>query len=308
MGGLTVDSIVRAFYEMAFKVAFMEKRADEFQDFFSSIMEKRHPQDFIRTRPWGSFGDRKNDGYLRSERTLFQVYGPNELRETDTVRKIEEDFLGALPHWQQYFDRWVFVHNSKDGLSPGVVEKLLELGKQHSQIVVLPWGFEELRQKTFELTEVNLASLLGAVPARSDLQAVSFDELELVLRHIESNYVPLPDETRAVPPGKIEANGLSEAVRTLLMAGMRASHRVAEFFSKYHDPILGVRVASAFRFQYQKLRDQTLLPDDIFSELQSFAGGRPPNPPRRQAAALTVLAYLFETCDIFERPREGVEV
>lgn len=304
-----MDSFVRAYFELAFKAAFIEKRADEFQDFFSSIMEKRHPQDFIRTRPWGSSGDRKNDGYLRSERTLFQVYGPSAVREAITVRKIEEDFLGALPHWRQYFDKWVFVHNShpKDGLSPGIVAKLLELGEQHSEIVVLPWGFEELRQKSFELTEVNLASLLGAVPSRSDLQAVSFDELELVLRHIESNYVPLPDETRAVPPGKIEANGLSEAVRTLLMAGMRASHRVAEFIGKYHDPILGVRVAHAFRSQYQKLRDQSLLPDDIFSELQLFAGGRQPNPPQRQAAALTVLAYLFETCDIFERPREGVE-
>lgn len=110
-----MDSLRRAYYEMAFENAYLKKGGNGFQDFFSEIMEKCHPSDFQRVRPWGNIGDRKNDGYLRSGRTLFQVYAPNEMSANEAIAKIQEDFNGALPYWQQYFDKWVFVHNSKNG-------------------------------------------------------------------------------------------------------------------------------------------------------------------------------------------------
>ena len=50
---------------MSFELRYLKARADEFQDFFASIMEKRYPSDFMKVRPWGNVGDRKNDGYLR---------------------------------------------------------------------------------------------------------------------------------------------------------------------------------------------------------------------------------------------------
>jgi hypothetical protein len=68
-------------------------------------MSKAYPGDFIPCRPWGNVGDRKNDGYLKSERILFQVYAPNEMKMAETVKKIEEDFTEALPYWQKDFDR-----------------------------------------------------------------------------------------------------------------------------------------------------------------------------------------------------------
>lgn len=119
-----MDQFRRSYYEIVFKNLYLEKDGNEFQDFFSEIMEKCHPGDFQRVRPWGNTGDRKNDGYLRSERTLFQVYAPNEMSASDAVAKINEDFHGALPYWETYFDTWVFVHNSKDGLGPAIVAKL----------------------------------------------------------------------------------------------------------------------------------------------------------------------------------------
>lgn len=53
------------------------------------------------------------------------------------------------------------------------------------------------------------------------------------------------------------------------------------------------------------LRGEGLSADAVFAELQAFVGGQPPASPQRQAAALTVLAYLFEACDIYERPQGG---
>ena len=91
-----MDQFKHSYYVLVFKVAYYEKGGNEFQDFFCEIMEKCHPADFQRVRPWGNAGDRKNDGYLRSTRTLFQVYAPNEMSAPKAIAKIHEDFHGAL--------------------------------------------------------------------------------------------------------------------------------------------------------------------------------------------------------------------
>ena len=110
---------------------------------------------------WGTSGDRKNDGYLKSQRILFQVYAPNELRERDTLAKIDHDFQGALEHWHEHFDSWVFVHNSREGIGPGIARKLLDLGAKQSPVSVETWGFEELRREFHYLDSDAKASLVG---------------------------------------------------------------------------------------------------------------------------------------------------
>ncbi len=301
-----MDHFTRAFYELKFRNAFLEKRGEAFQDLFSSIMEKRYPSDFIRTRPWGNQGDRKNDGYVRSTRTLFQVYAPNDLSEVATLAKIDEDYWGALPHWQDHFDTWVFVHNSVQGLGPGVERKLLDLDVGHQSVRVRWWGREELGKVAFELKEADLASLLGPIPSRTDLINIQFPEVEKVLQTLEKIPSPQRDVVRPVPPDKLKANALSEAVAQLLIAGMAASNKIRDYFNKHYDPNLGDRVAQAFRGEYESLRNRQLPPDDIFVELQRIGNGTTFATPSRQAATLTALAYLFEACDIFERPPEEV--
>jgi hypothetical protein len=297
-----MDQFTRAYYELAFRCAFLQQRGEAFQELFSSIMERRYPGDFIRTRPWGKQGDRKNDGYLRSTRSLFQIYGPNELSETKALAKIDDDYFGAIPYWQSHFDNWVFVHNSVIGLGPGVEHKLLDLDRRHQHVRVRPWGCEELRRVTFELNLPELSSLLGAIPSRSDLINVQFPEVEMVLNTLAQLPAPIESELSPVPPRKLEANGLSNGVAILLRAGMASTYRVQEYFSGHFDPNLGDRVALAFRREYISLRDALIPPDDIFARLQLLANGTVFATPSRQAATLTVLAYLFEECDIFERP------
>lgn len=298
-----MDAFTRSYYEVVFERDFLKKTASQFQDFFAEVMEKAHPWgDFIRTRPWGSQGDRKNDGYLRSARILFQVYAPNNMKEADTLAKIDEDYLGALPHWRAFFDTWVFAHNARNGLSPGVEQRLLTLDAGNPSIRVRPWGFEELRKKAFTMSQAELASLFGPIALREDVFRVQFAELSQVLLHIAQQPVSPTGDMRPVSPRKLAANGLSEGVRLLLQTGMVASSRVKRFFEQHHNPELGDRVVQSFKQKYESLRDAQLQPDTIFVELQLFAGGLAPAPPK-QAAVLTVLAYLFEACDIFEQPR-----
>ena len=105
--------------------------------------------------------------------------------------------------------------------------------------------------------------------------------------------------------GKIEANALSDSVATLIKNGMGKAPLVERFFTQWHDESLGETVAEAFRAEYLRLRNLASTPNEIFSELQSWAGGSQRGNPEHEMAVLTVLAYYFERCDIFEEPRSS---
>ncbi len=112
-----------------------------------------------------------------------------------------------------------------------------------------------------------------------------------------------PGQTvKDVPPGKIEANALSESVATLLREGMVKAVLVGDFFNQWHDAALGERIAQSFRDKYESLRED-YTPNQMFVELQAWAGGKDRGAPEHELAVLTVMAYYFERCDIFEEPQ-----
>ena len=288
------------YYEVVFERDFIKKKGTAFQDFFSEIMGKGYPGDFIRTRPWGSSGDRKNDGYLKSQRILFQVYAPNEMTERKAIAKLEEDFHEALPHWKAFFDRWVFVHNSTEGLGPGLVKKLLELDRDHPEINVGTWNYDVLRKECFRLSEEDIAVLLGPAPSQKDFLNLGFEDLKVVLKTIARQPAPKEPDLSQVPQGKIDINKLSENTASLIQAGRTKSTLVRDFFDSWPDPQFGDEVVQAFKTKYEERRAAEIPPDRIFQELQTFAGGEIRQDTGHEAAVLAVLAYLFDNCDIFE--------
>ncbi|HMA92217.1 MAG TPA: ABC-three component system protein [Polyangiaceae bacterium] len=294
-----IDALSREHFEVRFELAFLKKKGDEFQDFFASIMEKGYPGDFTRVRPWGNVGDKKNDGYLKSTKTIFQVYGPNELEAGKTIAKINEDFTGMLTHWKDHVSTWVFVHNSNIGLGPDVLKTLLDLNTSCEDVEIFHWGFEELRRETFRLGLQELASLFGPAPTQRGLIDLRLPDLIPVLEQL--SLLPAGDEQdlRPVPADKVQRNMLSEHVGNLLRAGMSRANLVTKYFRT--QPTLQDRIAESFRAKYQELRTLGLSPDQIFVEIQCFAGGKLVPSASQQNAILAVLAYFFEACDIFER-------
>jgi hypothetical protein len=87
----------------------------------------------------------------------------------------------------------------------------------------------------------------------------------------------------------------------LLKEGMAKAPLVSEFFGKWHDPNFGERIAEAFRQKYLSLRDKAT-PNQVFNDIQAWAGGAERGSAEHELAVLTVLAYYFERCDIFEEP------
>jgi hypothetical protein len=297
-----MDQLQKAYYEKDFEIAFLRAKGDAFQTFFAKLMGLAYKADFMASRSWGKQGDRKNDGFLPSERRLFQVYAPNEMEAAKAIAKIKEDFEGAKAHWGKHFDKWVFAHNTVDGLPPHVLELLLELGKANPGIKLEPWGLEEFRLIFRKLELDDLQPWFGFVPSEETKLELGFKDLQVVLETIASRAAPPQQEVKDVPMGKIEANALSQSVTILLKAGMAKAPLVKEFFEKWHDETFGERVAASFRAQYQALRSQ-FRPDEIFAKLESWAGGPNRGQPVHQVAVHAVLAYYFGTCDIFEEPR-----
>ena len=299
-----MDEVVRVFFAQEFKLAFYLKKRTEFEDWFAEIMELRYPEDFKRVRPWGNSGDRKNDGYLQSKRMMFQVYAPNELEERYTLIKIEEDYSGAVQFWEQYFDKWVFVHNSRDGLSPKVNQKLLDLNSQ-SRFSVEQWGFPQLHREVFEMDQNLLRRLFRPPPAIADLYNITYSNLKNVLQYVAKK--PLLDSGKKeeeVPHGKLDSNGLSDDSKQLLLDGNRKSKYVGEFFDSWNDPAYGDQVSNAFKQEYHRLKSENVPTDEILTRLLVFAGFREVTDASDIMAVYALTAYFFWVCDIFETPIE----
>jgi hypothetical protein len=302
-----MDNYQRAYYDVKFLAEFLKRNATEFQTFFEEIMEKGYPGDFQRVRPWGNLGDRKNDGYLKSKRCLFQVYAPNDMNIRKALTKIDTDFRGALPYWRQHFDTWTFVHNAYHGLAPDILDKLLSLEVEHAPLKIERVGFEELRREVFQMDAATITSLLGPAPSVQDMMRLGMKDLKPVLINIARHRPILSQEIRPVPPDKLYSNDLSDSVEDLLKLGMQKAWLVQQFFDKWHDPTLGESVAQAFTDEYVRLKEEDNAPDQIFWKLQIFAGGERMQDPSTLSSVLAVIAYLFERCHIYESSRMRVE-
>lgn len=142
-----------------FELRFMKSRGTAFQDFFSELMEMAFPSNFCRVRPHGKTGDLKCDGYLTGEKTVFQVYGPDDIRSLPRLlSKMAEDFNGACQHWSDRLAKWVFVHNSRGGLPAQALQVLEHFRTIQAGLKVESWGFEELRGVLWKIEPRRLES------------------------------------------------------------------------------------------------------------------------------------------------------
>lgn len=297
-------NLVEAYYEQKFEIEFRRCQGDAFQTFFEDLMKLAYNADFLRCRPWGNNGDRKNDGYLQSERRLFQVYAPNEMTAKKAIEKIQEDFSGAKKHWIKYFDTWVFVHNATDGLPPHVIDTILDLAHKNPKIKLETWGLEEIRLIFRKLSIDHKKSRYGSAPDEETKNHLGFGDLQVVLEKITTGSFMGTSPVQDVPPRKIEANALSDATASLLKQGIIKASLVDKFFSTWHDETLGERLADAFKTEYRRMRNSHDTPNEIFTKLQTWAGGNQRGTPEHELAVITVISYYFERCDIFEKPRE----
>lgn len=293
-------------WRIALELKLRKSSGDAFQDFFSSLMAKLHGDDFVRVRPFGSLGDKGCDGYLQSSGEVFQCYGAlngDGGKVAYLIGKMGEDFAKASKNLPSLLKGWSMVHNLVDGLPIEAVQKLDQMRKANSACQFAFIGLEGFEHRLFALETHNIESLLG-LPANTQ------DALELQateLRDLIAALVESADDTALpmvaigpVPANKLQLNKLPGHWCRLIEGGWQNAHLVSEYLQRHRDPLIGEEIAQVFRVRYQYLRAQHLPPGAIMSSLYEMVTGQGTVHPARQVAAQALLAYLFESCDIFE--------
>ena len=302
-----MDVVSELFYALQFKIAFLEKKGTAFQDWFRTLAGHSLGPDFEAVRPYGSQGDWKCDGRQLSTGTIYQCYAPETETDQKTIAKIDGDFTGALKKWPDFMRGWTFVHNDARGVPPAVASHLDQKRRNYPQIKFEIWEEPELFSWFKLLSTDAKRSMFGAVPNQSLVDGLALEDLEPVIDALEQRD---PDPIDALPPPpsvqKLERNALSAEAADFLRMGRRKVRLVETYFQKCTPVELGERIAEAFRERYTELKALGLSPDRIFMYLQRYAGFR--GEPKRQVAGMAVLAYLFDSCDIFEDPDVPVSV
>lgn len=135
-----------------------------------------------------------------------------------------------------------------------------------------------------------------------EIPNVTFEELDIVTKYLVAGKFSMKSNYTLIPPqDKINRNGLSSAIKHLIVMGMIHVKQVADFVNKYPDIEFSDRLTTGFVTEYNKLRnDDKLEGDNLFLALLDFAAGKS-NDFKHRAAGLEVLVYLFEKCEVFEK-------
>jgi hypothetical protein len=293
-------------WQIPLRLKLRQTSGDYFQDFFSSIMGKVHGDDFVKVRPFGSKGDKGCDGYLLSSGQLFQCYGAlnGDKGKVDyLISKMDEDFGKAKDKLGAMMKEWHMVHNLVDGLPVEAVEKLNELKEANPDIQFGFIGLEGFEERVDQLTLEQKNEILGPIATNGDALNLQVDELKSLIDSVieatetagQSN-----DDISPVSQGKLDGNHLPEYWKSLVSSGWQNAHVVVEYFDKHHDPMRGEMIAGMFNEKYLYLKSQNLSPASIMDGLYEFVTGIGSVSPARQVAAHSLLAHLFESCDIFE--------
>lgn len=291
--------VSEAFLALHFRTAFLEKKGTEFQDWFAKLASNAHGADFEIVRPYGNQGDWKCDGRMVSTGTVFQCYGPETPTDKKTIDKINEDFAGAKVKWPGFLKAWVFVHNHTGGQPPAVVDHLDKMRIAHPDINFEIWAESELLVLHGKMSAAAKLAMYGSVPTTATVSGLILQDLQPVIDALQKRELD-PNDPLPPPPSvlKLEKNALSAEAAGLLQLGRPKTRLVEMYFRKTGPVELGEKIAEAFREKYGQLKTIGLEPDQIFSYLQEFAGVK--GEPKRQAAAMAVMTYFFDRCDIFE--------
>lgn len=131
---------------------------------------------------------------------------------------------------------------------------------------------------------------------------VTFAELDVVTKYLISNQFVSADSYTVIPLSeKIKKNDLSSSIDQLITMGMTRVKQVERYINGCPDIEFGERLKQGFVIEYERLKNiECLKGDDLFNALLDFASGNK-NDFKYKAAGLTVLVYLFEKCEVFEK-------
>jgi hypothetical protein len=312
MNPLTREEI--SYAALQFQVLVHTANGQAYQDLFVRVMSGRSST-FKPIKPHGAAGDKKNDGYDAKYGRYYQVFAPEKPSESilTAAAKARRDFGGLLAYWNSIspIREFFFVYNDKfHGPYPELEFELHGIGEDNNLSVSSVFLAKDLLHEFTQLNQQVMISIIGLLPDPANLQALDFSAFADVLRFVLRNPVALDQEAALRVPDfneKIQFNGLSAEVGALLTHGNFQSGSVRHFF----DSVATVsrtdirdKLAGIYEFEQKRSKDEgwetKTAPDLIFFRILEEIV--PDKTRALQDAAVVLMSYFFESCDIFDDP------
>ena len=293
--------------------------AQEFENLFTKIMGYRY-HDFRAVKPQGPLGDMKNDGYILNTGMFYQVYGPEDIAKSieTSINKLKEDSEGLINKWSNEvkINKFNYVVNDKNkGANVTVHQKLLKLDSILEKIATdnkINTGLivaKDLENILFELDEDSIISIIGLPPRTNAIYDVDYNALNEVVNHIlnlpakdytDELYVPDFDE-------KIKFNGLSKIIARRLDSAAINYGDVEVYFENQGD-FLRDDIKNRFKQLYDEAKNKISEEEENFADrryMYILEKSMPKDDKNSiQQAVECLLAFYFESCDIFEAPEK----
>lgn len=297
-----------------FKIKILAADGQAYEDLFTSVMEIDN-KDFVQIKPQGRIGDRKNDGYDRKVGRYYQVFAPQDplSKAQDAAKKLKEDFDGLYKHWNKVtpVTEFHFVFNDKyKGVFPTIEADLAAIKRSKKLAECSSFLAKHLEQAFLDLKDEHIFSILGGyIPAPDKIGTLDYSVLKEVIDYVMRAEAHLDAQQIVGAPefeAKMKFNELGSATSALLVSGSYQAGILERYFelnSDFAKQDLRDRLAGF----YAEAKDARAgiagtadAPDLIFFDILYRIA-----PSRRQAevnAGLVIMAYFFESCDIYDAP------
>lgn len=282
---------------------FDELHEDEFEDFFQDLMVARY-DDFVDVRTAGRLGDMGSDGLSLYSGKLYACYGPQVYSEDKLTKKFWGDLEKAKAKRSGQFETFVFVHNDRRGAHPKLAALLATAAANNSGLKFNNFGFRKIRDEVMRLDRPQAEDLLGTpLPVNEYAYGVGIDELKPLLDHL-GRQRSRPDGLQSieVPSAlKLDYNRFSEDTRHEIVRFLHLGALIDDYYTGRVDVTERDEVAYGFREEYQRLRQEDGdEPDLILWHLEHYILGNLSAPLPQHNAAKALIAYFFQSCDVFE--------
>lgn len=300
--------------KIIFRNHILQYKGQQFEDFFVKIMTTVNSE-FQSVKAYGNIGDRKNDGFIRTTGTYYQVFSPEDITKDKTiyecVTKLKEDFEGLYQNWNDIcpIKKYFFVINDKyEGLPAPIIEMVLKLNgeKDYSEIEISTFTAKDLEAVFDSMDEFEMQDIIGYIPDEV-VPIVEYDALNETVTYLLNVEVPTDYKDNLTVPDfdeKIQFNNLSATVNSQLIMGSYQEGLLLQYFNE--NPGIKEVLQKKFHALYEQAKNEIPETQDDYPDCRFFYILEHACPKRTlpiRTSVLVLMAYYFSSCDIFEEPK-----